>query len=60
MRLTRWTDYALRALIYVGAKGGRLSTIAEIAESFDISRSHLMKVVNRLAQQGYIDTEAAE
>jgi len=56
MRLTRWTDYALRALIYVGAKRGRLSTIAEIAESFDISRSHLMKVVNRLAQQGYINT----
>jgi|GEM_PF-5270354 DNA-binding IscR family transcriptional regulator len=31
MRLTLWTDYALRTLIYVGAKDGRLSTIAEIA-----------------------------
>jgi Iron-dependent Transcriptional regulator len=48
----RW----LRTLIYVGAKGGRLATIAEIAESFDISKTHLMKVVNRLGQQGYIDT----
>jgi Rrf2 family transcriptional regulator, nitric oxide-sensitive transcriptional repressor len=56
MRLTLWTDYALRTLIYVGAKGARLSTIAEIAESFDISKTHLMKVVNRLGQQGYIDT----
>jgi Rrf2 family protein len=56
MRLTLWTDYALRTLIYVGAKGGRLATIAEIAESFDISKTHLMKVVNRLGQQGYIDT----
>jgi Rrf2 family transcriptional regulator, nitric oxide-sensitive transcriptional repressor len=56
MRLTLWTDYALRTLIYVGAKGGRLSTIAEIAERFDISKTHLMKVVNRLGQQGYIDT----
>ena len=55
MRLTLWTDYALRTLIYLGAKGGRLSTIAEIAESFDISKAHLMKVVNRLGQQGYID-----
>ena len=56
MRLTLWTDYALRTLIFVGAKGGRLSTIGEIAESFDISKAHLMKVVNRLGQQGYIDT----
>jgi Rrf2 family transcriptional regulator, nitric oxide-sensitive transcriptional repressor len=56
MRLTLWTDYALRILIYVGAKGGRLSTIAEIAESFGVSKTHLMKVVNKLGQLGYIDT----
>jgi Rrf2 family transcriptional regulator, nitric oxide-sensitive transcriptional repressor len=56
MRLTLWTDYALRTLIYVGAKGEELSTIAEIAKSFGISKTHLMKVVNKLGQQGYIDT----
>ena len=56
MRLTLWTDYALRTLIFVGAKSGRLATIAEIAQSFDISKAHLMKVVNRLGQQGYLDT----
>ena len=56
MHLTLWTDYALRTLIYLGAKGDSLSTIADIAESFDISRPHLMKVVNRLGAQGYIDT----
>jgi Rrf2 family transcriptional regulator, nitric oxide-sensitive transcriptional repressor len=56
MRLTLGTDYALRTLIFVGAKGGRLATITEIAESFDISKAHLMKIVNRLARQGYLDT----
>jgi Rrf2 family nitric oxide-sensitive transcriptional repressor len=56
MRLTLWTDYALRALIYVGAKAEHLATIAEIAEIFDISKPHLMKIVNRLARQGYLGT----
>ena len=55
MRLTLWTDYAFRTLIYIGAKGGSLSTISEIAERFDISRPHLMKVVNRLSVQCYIE-----
>lgn len=56
MRLTLWTDYALRALIYVGAKDEKPSTIAEIAESFGVSRTHMMKIVNQLARSGYLDT----
>ena len=56
MRLTLWTDYALRTLIYVGAKGGRLSTIGEIAASFGVSKTHLMKIVSKLGQQGYLET----
>jgi Rrf2 family transcriptional regulator, nitric oxide-sensitive transcriptional repressor len=56
MRLTLHTDYALRTLMYVGVKGDALSTIAEIVEHFHISRSHLMKVVHRLGQLGYMET----
>ncbi len=56
MRLTLHTDYALRALIHVAVADGKLVTISEIAESFDISKQHLMKVVNDLSRKGYLDT----
>jgi Rrf2 family transcriptional regulator, nitric oxide-sensitive transcriptional repressor len=61
MRLTLHSDFALRVLIQValneaGADGGRLTTIDEIAQSFDVSRNHLTKVVNDLSQKGYLDT----
>jgi Rrf2 family nitric oxide-sensitive transcriptional repressor len=56
MQLTRFTDYALRALVYLGAHRERLSTISEIATFYDISEAHLMKIVNRLATAGYIET----
>ena len=56
MRLTLWTDYALRTLIYVGAKGDGLATIAEISACFGVSRTHLMKIVSQLGRQGYLET----
>lgn len=56
MRLTLHTDYALRVLIQVAIADGRLVTINDIAESFDISKQHLMKVVNGLSQRGYLET----
>ncbi len=56
MRLTLHTDYSLRVLIHVGLKEGQLTTISEIAESFNISKHHLMKVVNDLSQKDYLDT----
>jgi Rrf2 family nitric oxide-sensitive transcriptional repressor len=54
MRLTTFTDYCLRVLMYVGAKDGALATVDEIAASYAISRNHLMKVVFRLGQLGYL------
>ncbi|MFZ3309477.1 MAG: Rrf2 family transcriptional regulator [Xanthobacteraceae bacterium] len=56
MRLTLHTDFALRVLIQAGLNGGKLTTISDVAASFDISKQHLMKVVNDLSQKGYLDT----
>jgi Rrf2 family nitric oxide-sensitive transcriptional repressor len=56
MRLTGFTDFALRVLMYVGAKGEELSTVEEIAGAYGISRHHLTKVVHRLGQLGYLET----
>ncbi|PJX20423.1 Rrf2 family transcriptional regulator [Advenella sp. S44] len=56
MRLTQYTDYALRVLIFLGSRNEGLSSIAEIARAYDISQNHLMKVVQHLGQLGYIDT----
>ncbi|MDR5866877.1 Rrf2 family transcriptional regulator [Halomonas koreensis] len=54
MHLTRFTDYSLRVLIYLAVKGEERSTITEISERFEISRNHLMKVVQELNHRGYI------
>lgn len=56
MRLTRYTDYALRVLMQVGLSEGRLVRISEIAERFEISRNHLTKVVHQLGIRGYLET----
>ena len=58
MRLTHWTDYTLRVLMYCAAcqLRDRLVTITEIADSHAISRSHLTKIVHQLGQQGLLET----
>ncbi|MGH8137558.1 MAG: Rrf2 family transcriptional regulator [Steroidobacteraceae bacterium] len=54
VQLTRFTDYALRVLLFVGRKDGRVSTMAEIAAFYRISLEHLRKVVHRMAKLGYL------
>ena len=57
MRLTNYTDYSLRVLIYLAAKDrNKLSTISEIAEAYGISKNHLMKVIHELGKIGVINT----
>ncbi|MGB3810387.1 MAG: Rrf2 family transcriptional regulator [Parvibaculum sp.] len=56
MRLTLYTDYSLRLLMYVALKGEELSTIQEISDAYEISNNHLMKVVTELGRLGIIET----
>ena len=58
MRLTQWTDYTLRVLMYCAACQERAQpvTITEIAENYGISRSHLTKIVQELAAQKLLET----
>jgi len=56
MRLTRYTDYAMRVLLYLARKPDKLCSIADIARAYAISQNHLMKVVNDLVNAGYLES----
>ena len=56
MRLTRYTDYAMRVLLHLAARDDGLSSIAEVARLYDISQNHLMKVVQDLGKAGFVRT----
>ncbi len=56
MRLSDYTDYTLRVLMYCAAHPDRLVTIAELADQHQVSKNHLMKIVNDLGRQGVLET----
>ena len=57
MRLTDYTDYTLRVLMFCAVHTDRPISIAEIADGHAISKNHLMKIVNDLARQGVLQTK---
>ena len=56
MRLTRHTDYALRLLMLLALEPDRVHTIEEVARRYGISRNHLMKITQTLAQAGFVES----
>jgi Rrf2 family nitric oxide-sensitive transcriptional repressor len=57
MRLTRFTDYSLRVLIYLGQNNQNRVTINQISETYDISKNHLMKVVSNLTRLKFVSAQ---
>jgi len=56
MKLTLFTDYSIRVLLFLGSRPERLCSIGEVAQAYRISQNHLMKVVNQLARLGYVES----
>ena len=56
MRLTLHADYALRTLVYLGIHTDRLTSIREVAGAYGISENHLVKIIHRLGQAGFVET----
>lgn len=56
MKLTAFTDYSLRVLMYLAAEPSRRATVAEISAAFDIKANHLTKVVHHLGRCGWVAT----
>jgi Rrf2 family nitric oxide-sensitive transcriptional repressor len=57
MRLTRFTDYSLRVLIYLGQNDENRVTIGQISETYNISKNHLMKVVSNLTRLQFVSAQ---
>ena len=54
MRLSTFTDYSLRVLMYLATNPGERATIAQVAQAFGVSEHHLVKVVHSLGRAGWL------
>ena len=55
MQLTSFTDYGLRALIYMASlPEGKMTSISEVTEVYGVSRNHMVKIINQLSRAGYV------
>ena len=55
MQLTSFTDYGLRALIYMASlPEGRMTSISEVTDVYGVSRNHMVKIINQLSRAGYV------
>lgn len=58
MRLTSYTDFGLRALLYLATlPEGELSSVAKVSALYGVSRNHMVKVVNQLVKLGYLQSQ---
>lgn len=56
MKITQFTDYSLRLMMYLAGHRDRVVSVREIAEFYDVSSEHLKKIVRRLSELGYLTT----
>src|SRR5215813_9097380 len=54
MMLTRFSDYALRVLMFAALQGGKPFSVKQVASTYDLSKNHVAKVVNRLVHTGHL------
>lgn len=55
MQLTSFTDYGLRALIYMASlPAEKMTSISEVTEVYGVSRNHMVKIINQLSREGFV------
>mgnify|MGYP000890005145 CR=1 FL=1 len=55
MQLTSFTDYGLRALIFLASlPADQMTSITEVSETYNVSRNHMVKIINQLSRSGYV------